>query len=298
MSPFLAFPARAATPRAMKLGFIGGGKMAAALIKGVLKSGICTPAEITVGDAHAPTAEKLRGETGVTITASNAEVVAASEVIVLAVKPGDALAAIQGVTSQQMESSMRWAWQGSGGKVGKLLISIVAGLSIASLEKVAGEKLRIIRVMPNTPALVLTGASGFATGTQATDADADIAQKIFGGVGVAVRVKESLLDAVTGLSGSGPAYVYTIIEALADGGVLMGLPRDLALQLAAKTVAGAAEMVMQTGLHPAALRDQVASPGGTTIAGIEALEAGGLRAALIAAVRAASQRSVALGTAK
>ena len=282
----------------MKLGFIGGGKMAAALIKGVLKSGICTPAEIAVSDVHAPTAEKLRGETGVMIAASTAEVVGASEVIVLAVKPGDALAAIQGATSQQMESSMRWAWQGGGGKETKLLISIVAGLSIASLEKAAGDKLRIIRVMPNTPALVLAGASGFATGTQATDADAEIAQKIFGGVGLAVRVKESLLDAVTGLSGSGPAYVYTIIEALADGGVLMGLPRDLALQLAAKTVAGAAEMVMQTGMHPAALRDQVASPGGTTIAGIEALEAGGLRAALIAAVRAASQRSVALGAAK
>ena len=281
----------------MKLGFIGGGKMAAALIKGVLKSGICTPADVTVCDVHAPTAEKLRGETGVMIAASTAEVVGASEVIVLAVKPGDALAAIQGATSQQMESSMRWAWQG-GGKEGKLLISIVAGLSIASLEKAAGDKLRIIRVMPNTPALVLAGASGFATGTQATDADAEIAQKIFGGVGLAVRVKESLLDAVTGLSGSGPAYVYMIIEALADGGVLMGLPRDLALQLAAKTVAGAAEMVMQTGMHPAALRDQVASPGGTTIAGIEALEAGGLRAALIAAVRAASQRSVALGAAK
>ena len=282
----------------MKLGFIGGGKMAAALIKGVLKSGICTPAEIAVSDVHAPTAEKLRGETGVMIAASTAEVVGASEVIVLAVKPGDALAAIQGATSQQMESSMRWAWQGGGGKETKLLISIVAGLSIASLEKAAGDKLRIIRVMPNTPALVLAGASGFATGTQATDADAEIAQKIFGGVGLSVRVKESLLDAVTGLSGSGPAYVYTIIEALADGGVLMGLPRDLALQLAAKTVAGAAEMVMQTGMHPAALRDQVASPGGTTIAGIEALEAGGLRAALIAAVRVASQRSVALGATK
>ena len=283
----------------MKLGFIGGGKMAAALIKGVLKSGLCTAADITVSDVHAPTAEKLRAETGVTVVASNAEVVAASEVIVLAVKPGDALAALQGITAQQMESSMRWAWQSGGGdKGGKLLISIVAGLSIASLEKAAAEKLRIIRVMPNTPALVLAGAAGFAVGTLATDADAELAQKIFGCVGVAYRVKESLLDAVTGLSGSGPAYVYTIIEALADGGVLMGLPRDLALQLAAKTVAGAAEMVMQTGMHPAALRDQVASPGGTTIAGLEALEAGGLRAALIAAVRAAAERSIALGAAK
>ncbi len=282
----------------MKLGFIGGGKMAAALIKGVLKSGICTPADVTVSDVHAPAVEKLRGETGVTIAASNAEVVGASEVIILAVKPGDALAAIQGLTAQQMESSMRWAWQGGGGKTSKLLISIVAGLSLATLEKAAGEKLRIIRVMPNTPALILAGASAFATGTLATDADADIAQKIFGGIGIALRVKESLLDAVTGLSGSGPAYVYTIIEALADGGVLMGLPRDLALQLAAKTVAGAAEMVLQTGLHPAVLRDQVASPGGTTIAGIEAIESGGLRASLIAAVRAASERSATLGSGK
>ena len=283
----------------MKLGFIGGGKMAAALIKGVLKSGLCAPADIAVSDAHAPSAEKLRTETGVTVAATNAEIVSASDVIVLAVKPGDALAAIQSVTVPQSESSMRWAWQGGGsGKGGKLLISIVAGLSIASLEKAAGEKLRVIRVMPNTPALVLAGASAFATGTQATDEDAEIAQRIFGGVGVALRVKESLLDAVTGLSGSGPAYVYTIIEALADGGVLMGLPRDLALQLAAKTVAGAAEMVLQAGLHPAVLRDQVASPGGTTIAGLEALEAGGLRAALIAAVRAASERSTALGATK
>ena len=217
----------------------------------------------------------------------------------LAVKPADALAALQSITSQQMESSMRWAWQGGGsGKDGKLLISIVAGLSIASLEKAAGGKLRVIRVMPITPALVLAGASAFATGTQATDEDAETARKIFGGVGVALQVKESLLDAVTGLSGSGPAYVYTVIEALADGGVLMGLPRELALQLAAKTVSGAAEMVLQGGLHPAVLRDQVASPGGTTIAGIEALEAGGLRAALIAAVRAAAERSAALGAAK
>ena len=282
----------------MKLGFIGCGKMAAALIKGVLKSGLCRPADIIVSDVHASTAEKLRAETGVTAALSNVEVVAASDAIVLAVKPGDALAAIQSVTTQQMESSMRWAWQGGSGKGGKLLLSIVAGLSIRSLEQAAGEKLRIIRVMPNTPALVLSGASAFALGTQATEEDAEIAGKIFGGVGLAVRVKEELLDSVTGLSGSGPAYVFTIIEALADGGVLMGLPRELALQLAAKTVAGAAEMVLQTGLHPAVLRDQVASPGGTTIAGLEALEAGGLRAALIAAVRAATGRATALGATK
>ena len=282
----------------MKLSFIGCGKMAAALIKGVIKSGLCKPEEITAGDVHGLSAEKLRADTGVTLASSNSEVVAASDTIVLAVKPADVLAAIQGVTTQQMESSMRWAWQGGGAKGSKLLISIAAGIPIASLEKAAGDKLRIIRVMPNTPALILAGASAFALGTQATEEDATVAQKIFGGVGVALRVKESLLDAVTGLSGSGPAYVYTIIEALADGGVLMGLPRELALQLAAKTVAGAAEMVLQSGTHPAALRDQVTSPGGTTIAGLEALEAGGLRSALISAVRAATERSAALGAGK
>jgi len=280
----------------MKIGFIGCGKMAAALIKGVLKSGLCKPSDITASDIHVPTAEKLREQTGVATVPSNADVLVASDVIVLAVKPGDAIAAIQSVALQQSEATMRWAHAGTGGgKAAKLLVSIVAGLPIRSLEQAAGDKLRVIRAMPNTPALVLAGASGFALGTQASEEDAAIAEKIFGSVGVAVRVKEELLDTVTGLSGSGPAYAFTIIEALADGGVLMGLPRELALQLAAKTIGGAAEMVLQSGLHPAVLRDQVTSPGGTTIAGLEALEAGGLRAALIAAVRAATERATALG---
>ena len=282
----------------MKLGFIGCGKMAAALIKGVLKSGLSQPKDITASDIHSPVAEKLAKETGITVVAGNAEVVAASDTVVLAVKPGDAIAVIENLTAPQMGSNMRWAWQGGQDKEKKLLISIVGGLSIGSLEKAAGDRFRIIRVMPNTPALILAGASAFALGSHATEADAEIAQKVFGSVGIAVRLKEELLDAVTGLSGSGPAYVYTIIEALADAGVLMGLPRPLALQLAAKTVAGSAAMVLQTGEHPAALRDQVASPGGTTIAGIEALEAGGLRPALIAAVRAATERSRELGREK
>jgi pyrroline-5-carboxylate reductase len=282
----------------MTLGFIGSGKMAAALIKGVLKSGLCKPSDITVSDVHAPTAEKLHQETGVTVVATNAEVVGVSEAIVLAIKPADAIAAIETLTSQQMESSMRWAWKGGSDKAGKLLISIVAGLPLATLEEAAGPKFRVIRVMPNTSALVLQGASAFALGTAAVEADAQLAQQIFGSVGVAARVKEGWMDAVTGLSGSGPAFIYTVIEALADGGVLMGLPRELALQLAAKTVAGAGEMVLQSGLHPAALRDQVTSPGGTTIAGVEALEAGGMRAALIAAVRAATERAKELGQAK
>ncbi len=282
----------------MKLGFIGSGKMATALVHGVIKAGVSQPSDIIASDAISGVAEKLAKDTGITAAASNAEVFAASEAIVLAVKPGDALIAIQQIPGQQMESSMSWAWRSEGGKQTKLLISIVAGLPISKLEAAGSERLRIIRVMPNTPALIGAGAAAFSCGTTATAADADVARKIFGSVGLAVQVKEELLDAVTGLSGSGPAYIYTIIEALADGGVLMGLPRDLALQLAAQTVAGSAEMVLKSSLHPAALRDQVTSPGGTTIAGLEALEKAGIRSALIAAVRAATQRARELGSAK
>ena len=282
----------------MKLGFIGSGKMASALVHGVIKAGVCEPGDILTSDAIPAVAEKLAKETGIVATSTNAEVIAASDAIVLAVKPGDALAVLQKNPGQQMESSMSWTWRDAGGKQSKLLISIVAGLPLAKLEAAAGERFRVIRVMPNTPALIGAGAAAFSPGTAATAEDADTVRKIFGSVGLAVQVKEELLDAVTGLSGSGPAFVYTIIEALADGGVLMGLPRDLALQLAAQTVAGSAEMVLKNSLHPAALRDQVTSPGGTTIAGIEALEKGGLRSTLIAAVRAATQRAHELGSAK
>jgi pyrroline-5-carboxylate reductase len=271
----------------MKLGFIGCGKMATALIKGVLASGLCTKMDIVASDTHAPAAQQLSKELGITTTTCNADVVKPSDVIVLAVKPDDALAAVRSLPSRAGGSSS-----------GRLLISIVAGLSIRELEKAARNRFRVIRVMPNTPALVLAGASAFAPGSRATASDTEVARKLFSAVGLAVQVKEDRLDAVTGLSGSGPAFVYKAIEALADGGVLMGLPRTLALQLAAKTVAGAAAMVLDTGSHPAVLCDQVASPGGTTIAGLEALEKCGLRAALISAVRAATERSRQLGSAR
>ena len=153
----------------------------------------------------------------------------------------------------------------------------------------------MIRVMPNTPALVNKGASALAGGTRATDADLALAESILAAVGTVTRVAEPLLDAVTGLSGSGPAYIYTIIEALADGGVREGLTREQAIMLAAQTVAGSAEMVLQTGLHPAVLRDQVTSPGGTTIAALATLEAKGLRSALIEAVTTAANRARELG---
>jgi pyrroline-5-carboxylate reductase len=282
----------------MKLGFIGCGKMATALAQGVVNAGVCTSSDVTLSDAVPAAAENLATAISARAVASNAEAVAVSDVVILAVKPVDAITALESLKSGSPESAMRWAWKNDDPSQQKLLLSIVAGLPIAKLEAAAGPRFRVIRAMPNTPALILRGATGFARGSGATDADADIATKVFGSVGIAVLVKESLLDAVTGLSGSGPAYVYTIIEALADGGVLMGLPRDLALRLAAQTVAGSAEMVLQSNQHPGVLRDQVTSPGGTTIAGLEALERGGLRASLLAAVRAATERSKELGASK
>ena len=213
---------------------------------------------------------------------SNAAVAAGSDIIILCVKPNDVAQALKE----------------AGDVTGKLLISIAAGVPISRLREWTRGEPRLIRVMPNTPALIGHGAAAYAAGAGATDQDLALADRIFGATGIVVRVKEGLLDAVTGLSGSGPAFVYTVIESLADGGVLMGLPRDVALRLASQTVLGAAAMALQTGLHPAELRDQVTSPGGTTIAGIEALEAGGVRSAFISAVRAAAVRSGELGAGK
>ncbi len=176
-----------------------------------------------------------------------------------------------------------------------LLISIAAGVTLTKLEGALPPGARVIRVMPNTPALVGAGASAFALGKSATAADGELAKKLLSAVGIAFQVKESLLDAVTGLSGSGPAYVYQFIEALSDGGVAAGLPRDMATKLAAQTVLGAAKMVLETGQHPGALKDQVTSPGGTTIEGLHELEKGRMRAIVMSAVRAATEKSKKLG---
>jgi pyrroline-5-carboxylate reductase len=176
----------------------------------------------------------------------------------------------------------------------KLMVSIAAGITLAKLCEGLKSN-RVVRVMPNTPALIGKGASAYSLGPEATAADGELVGQLLGAVGQAFWVDEKLLDAVTGLSGSGPAFVYVMIEALSDGGVRVGLPRDVATALAAQTVRGAAEMVVTTGEHPAVLKDKVASPGGTTIAGLAALESGGLRAALIAAVEAATKRSAELG---
>ena len=267
-------------PEIMKLGFLGCGRMATALAGGVVQARVCPAASLVVQDCIPAAAQALAQKIGATVVGDGAALARAVDVLVLCVKPGDALAALRGL-GEAVD--------------GKLVISIVAGLSIAKLEEAAGSDARVVRVMPNTPALIHQGAAAFAMGSTATVEDAALVSKIFSAVGCAAQVKESLLDAVTGLSGSGPAYVYLVIEALADGGVLMGLPRDLSLQLAAQTVAGAAQMVLQTGLHPATLKDQVTSPGGTTIAGLEELEQAAVRSAFLSAVRAATERSRQLG---
>ena len=267
----------------MKLGFVGSGKMASALVQGVVQSGALAPDEVIVSDVIAAAAQRLATVAGVAFAETNADLVAMADALVLCVKPNDALDALRSLRTGAGE---------------KLVISIVAGLPIAALQEAAGPGVRLVRVMPNTPALVHKGAAAYALGATATGADAALTEKIFGAVGEVVCVKENLLDVVTGLSGSGPAYIYVVIEAMADAGVLMGLPRELAQKLAAQTVAGAAEMVLKTGRHPAALKDEVTSPGGTTIAGLEALEAAGLRSAFLRAVRAATERAREIGNSK
>jgi len=265
----------------MHIGFIGSGRMATALLEGILRAGIAQAPDIFLTDKLPAAAEELARRTGAQARGSNAGVAAEADLLMLCVKPGDVPAALSE----------------AGDLGGKLLVSIAAGVPLKRLREWAPGNPRLIRVMPNTPALIGQGAAAYAAGEGATEEDMAVADRIFGATGIAVRVKEELLDAVTGLSGSGPAFVYTVIEALADGGVLMGLPREIALRLASQTMLGAADMVLRTGLHPAQLRDQVTSPGGTTIAGLEALEEAGLRAALIGAVRAATERSAELGAA-
>jgi pyrroline-5-carboxylate reductase len=260
-----------------QLALIGCGKMGQALLRGILRSGFLSPSEILVCDVAREPLAGLLDETGVAFTNSPMEVAEKASAILVAVKPKDVPALFMDMPPGLMAS--------------KLVLSVAAGITLAQLANYLPRGARIVRVMPNTPALVGQGASAYACESDVTAADVEFVEKVFGSVGIVRRVEEKLIDAVTGLSGSGPAYVFTIIEALADGGVQCGLPRALALELAAATVGGAAAMVAQTGEHPAALRDAVASPGGTTIAGIAALEAGGLRNALISAVNAAARRS-------
>lgn len=268
-------------PETLNIGFIGAGKMAIALAKGLAARGIAGSSGLCASDVFEPSREAFAAATGGRVFSGNGEVVRQAEVIFLAVKPGQVDEAL---------GSVRNDWSS-----GKLLVSIAAGVTLVKLQAALTADARIVRVMPNTPALVGESASAFACGPHCLAGDAALVQRLLSAVGVACEVKEELLDAVTGLSGSGPAYVYQFIEALSDGGVAAGLPRDLATRLAAQTVLGAARMVLETGQHPGALKDQVTSPGGTTIEGLHELEKGGLRATVMNAVRSATARSQELG---
>ncbi|MGK0187837.1 MAG: pyrroline-5-carboxylate reductase [Verrucomicrobiales bacterium] len=261
---------------ALKLGIIGCGKMGTALLRGILAKGICAESDVTASDSVAAATTALQSLHPGVRAASNVETASKSDVLLLCVKPHQILATLSEIAAAG---------------VSPLVISIAAGVSLDKMQGAMGAGARIARVMPNTPALIGKGAAAFSLGSQCTAEDGEIVSSLLAAVGHVEEVPENLLNAVTGVSGSGPAYVYMIIEALADGGVVMGLTKQQALNLAAQTVAGAAEMVIQTGEHPAQLRDAVTSPGGTTIAALAKLEEKGLRSAMIEAVRTAAMRA-------
>jgi pyrroline-5-carboxylate reductase len=269
------------TMHGRKIGFIGGGNMAAALIRGLLHSETMAADQIRASDVKAERLAELHEKYGIETSTDNDEIVRWADVIVIAVKPQIVDRILAPIAAAL--------------KPGDLVISIAAGVPIEAFESRLPDEARVIRSMPNTAAMALAAATAISPGTHATEEDVATAKALFEAVGRCVVLDESLLDAVTGLSGSGPAYVMLMIEALADGGVKVGLGRDTALLLAAQTVYGAAKLQLETGEHPGRLKDMVTSPGGTAIAGLHTLESGGLRRTLIDAVECASNRSAELG---
>jgi pyrroline-5-carboxylate reductase len=262
-----------------RIAFIGGGAMGEALAGGLLAAG-SAPQSISMADVDPARRKHLEETLSVATAPDGADLARQADVVVLAVKPGVVPSVLAGL----------------GDPGDPLWISIAAGVTLQILEQGLPEGARVVRAMPNTPALVGAGATAFCANARASREDREMARALFDGVGISWEAPdEALLDAVTGLSGSGPAYVFVFLEALGDAGVRMGLPRDAAYRLAFQTVYGAAKLARDTGQHPAQLKDQVTSPGGTTIAGLERLEARGLRAAVYEAVAAATRRSRELG---
>jgi pyrroline-5-carboxylate reductase len=264
-----------------RLGFLGAGNMSGALIKGLLHGGFA-PGRILASDVKVDRLEQLRTKHGIRTTSDNHELVRESDVLVLAVKPQ----VIDRVLTEI----------GRDVHADQLVVSVAAGVTLEGLEGRLTPKARVVRAMPNTPAMVQAGATAIAGGAHAREDDLRVARELFEAVGRVVVLDEGLLDAVTGLSGSGPAYLMLIIDALADGGVKVGLHRDTALLLAAQTVFGSAQLLLETGEHPGRLKDMVTSPGGTAIAGLHTLESGALRKTLMDAVEAATKRAAELGT--
>lgn len=262
------------------VGFIGAGQMARAMARGFVAGGLLADRQISAADPVPAALDGFKSVVGnALVTGDPLEVVRTSDVIFLAVKPQQAESATSQIRPAITED--------------KLVVSVVTGVRLSTLARWLGP-CRLMRVMPNTPCLVGESASAYCAGPNATTDDRKLLGQLLGSVGLAIEVEEKLLDAVTGLSGSGPAFIFVMIEALADGGVRMGLSRDVALRLAAQTVKGAAEMVLKTGEHPGVLKDRVASAGGTTIAGLSVMEKQGVRGALISAVEAAACRAAEL----
>lgn len=254
--------------------------MAQAMSRGFISKGVVNPHKIMASDTVPQMLDCIK-EQGVRISRSNLEIVENSDLIIIAVKPHVVSPILQEVSSKVTRE--------------KLFLSIAAGVTLETLEKNLPSQTRVIRAMPNTPALVQTGATVIAPGSSVLQGDRELIQGLFRTIGICEVGTEEQLDAVTGLSGSGPAYGFLAIESLADGGVKMGLPRDLAQKLAAQTLLGAAKMVLESGKHPGQLKDEVCSPGGTTIAAIHKLEETGFRSSLITAVETATNRAKELG---
>ncbi len=265
-----------------KIGIIGTGNMGEALLSGLIGSGSSSPENITCTDVRKDKLESVKKKYGVITLTNNIEAVEIADIVIYAVKP-QIIASVLKETTPCLDMS-------------KLIISIAAGVPLAAIESCLKKELRLIRVMPNIAAFVKESASVIAAGKNATPEDIELSMEIFDSMGKSIFLKENLLmDAVTGLSGSGPAYIFLIVDALADAGVKVGLAREDALFLSTQTVLGAAKLLMETKEHPGRLKDMVTSPGGTAIAGIHSLEKGGLRTTLINAVEVATQRSKELG---
>jgi len=264
-----------------KIAIIGAGNMGEALLAGLLADGMATPAGLWATDVDSERLSALQSRYGIQTGHDNREAASWADVLVLAVKPQMMSRVLDDLKDHLPEKT--------------LVISVATGISLSRIAAALGGNRKLVRVMTNTPVLVRAGASALAISPLVSPQDRALAIRLFEAVGRVILVEEHLMDAVTGLSGSGPAYIFQVIEALADGGVKMGLPRETALSLAAQTVFGAAKLQLETNEHPGRLKDKVASPGGTTIAGLHALEAGGVRSAFMAAVEAATKRAEELG---
>jgi pyrroline-5-carboxylate reductase len=273
--------ARHDAARLPPIAFLGAGQMAEAFVRGLLGAQLVEAEKVWVSDVRPQRAPDLARQLGVRAAPNNLEAVQAAELVLVSVKPQD----VPGLLGEV----------GADVRADQLVVSIAAGVTLHTLERLLPHHPPVIRVMPNTPALVQAGMAVLAPGTRATSEHEAVALRLFGALGRAIVLPERYLDAVTALSASGPAFLAVVAEALSDAGVRVGLPRDVSHLLAAQTMLGTGRMLAETGMHPALLKEAVTSPGGTSIAGVHAMERGGIRALLMDAIVAATERSAELG---